>query len=104
MEDLVSLPLDWFEIDAPSSLEKMKGLAKGKMTVKGNVPTEIFSEGTEDDVDAAVKACVDKGAPGGGYILAPGCALPANMKPDNVKAFLRGADNYGNLDYVNSLT
>lgn len=104
MEDLVSLPLDWFEIDSPSSLEKMKGLAKGKMTVKGNVSTEIFSEGTEEDVDAAVRACVDKGAPGGGYILAPGCALPGNMKPDNVKAFLRAANHYGNLDYVQKLT
>lgn len=104
MEDIVSLPLDWFEIDSPSSLETMKGLAKGKMTVKGNVSTEIFSEGTEEDVDAAVRACVDKGAPGGGYILAPGCAVPGNMKPDNVKAFLRAADHYGNLDYVQRLT
>jgi len=104
MEDIVSLPLDWFEIDSPSSMEKMKGFARGKMTVKGNVPTEIFSSGTEEDLEVAVKECVDQGAPGGGFILAPGCALPWDMKPLNIKAFLEAAHHYGDMDYVQKLT
>ena len=103
MEDIVSLPLDWFELDAPSSMEKMKELAKDKITVKGNVPTNVFAEGTAEDMDAAVKACIDKGAPGGGFILAPGCAIPWNMKPENMKAFCRAADRYGNKEYVQEL-
>lgn len=100
MEDIVSLSLDWFEIDAPSSLEKMKEIARGKMVVRGNTPTEIFARGTEEEIDDAVRECIEKGAPGGRYILSPGCAIPWNVKPDNAKAFIRAARKYGAKDYV----
>ena len=104
MEDIASMPLDWFEIDSPSSMEKMKGLAKDKITVKGNVPTNIFAEGTEDDMADAVKACIDIGAPGGNFILAPGCAIPWNMKPENMKAFCQATERYGNREYIQTLS
>jgi uroporphyrinogen decarboxylase len=103
MDDIASLSLDWFELDAPSSMEKMKEASKGKMTVRGNVPTQIFAVGTEKDMDAAVKECIEKGAPGGGFILAPGCAVPPNMKPENMKAFFRAANEYGAVDSVQRL-
>jgi len=103
MEDIAGYPLDWFEIDAPSSLEKMKGLAGDRMTVRGNVPTEIFPQGTEDDMRAAVQACIKKGAPGGRYILGPGCAIPWTMKPENVTAYLESAYRYGSIDYIAQL-
>jgi len=100
MEDIVSLSLDWFEIDAPSSLEKMKEISRGKMVVRGNTPTEIFARGTEQEMDDAVRECVEKGAPEGRYILAPGCAIPWNVNPDNAKAFIRAAKKYGAKDYM----
>lgn len=103
MEDIVTYPLDWFEIDAPASLEKMKGFAQGKMTVRGNVPTDIFSQGTEEDMDAAVRTCIEKAAPGGGYILGPGCAIPWNVKPENVAAFFQAAYQYGDKAFVEKL-
>jgi len=95
MEDIASYPLDWFEIDSPSSLEKMKQAANGRMTVRGNVATDLFFKGTEEEMREAVKACIDIGAPGGRYILAPGCATPWNAKPENLRAYFEAAYEYG---------
>jgi len=100
MEDIAAYGLDWFEIDAPSSLEKMKEAAGDKITVRGNVPTGIFARGTEEDMVSAVRACIEVGAPGGRYILAPGCAIPANVRPENVTAFIQAAYQYGSRDSV----
>jgi len=98
MEDIAGYPLDWIEVDAPSSLERMKEAAQGRMTVRGNVPTTLFSQGTEQEMRAAVKDCIGKGAPGGRYILGPGCAIPWDMKPETVSAYFQSAYEHGSRD------
>jgi len=100
MEEIATLPLDWFEIDSPSSLEKMKILAQNKMAVKGNVSTEVFFEGTEEEMEASVKKCIDIGSPGGYYIFSPGCRIPWNMKPENMRVFLQTAHEYGSAENI----
>ena len=103
MEDIAAYSLDWFEIDGPSSLAKMKEVARDNMTVRGNVPTDIFAQGTEGDMVSAVRACIEIGAPGGRYILGPGCAIPWNVKPENVTAFFQAAHKYGSKDSIEKL-
>ena len=98
MEEIVTLPLDWFEIDSPSSLEKMKGIAGQKMAIKGNVSTEVFFEGTAEEMEASVKACIDIGSPGGYYIFSPGCRIPWNMNPDSMRVFMNTAYAYGSVE------
>ena len=100
MEDIAALSLDWFEIDAPSSLVKMKQLARDKMVVRGNTPTDIFAMGTQEDIEDAVRQCIEGGAPGGRYILSPGCAIPWTVKPENAKAFIRAAREYGDRERI----
>ncbi len=103
MEDIAAYGLDWFEIDAPSSLEKMKEAARNKMTVRGNVPTDLFANGTEEEMASAVRTCIEAGSPGGRYILGPGCAIPASMKAENVAAYLEAAYRYGSIDHIDQL-
>jgi uroporphyrinogen decarboxylase len=63
----------------------------------GNVtPTETLLNGSPDDVDREAKACLDAaGDSPGGFILASGCEVPVDTPPENIRALMRAADQYG---------
>jgi len=95
MEDIAQLPLDWIELDGPSSLEKLFDATKGKMMIRGNVGGEIFSEGTKDQIYEAVKSCLDISSGSPKYILSTGCQIPLNAPLDQVRHFIDAAQQYG---------
>lgn len=94
-EDLASLPIDWLEMDAPSSLAKMISLSQRRFVVRGNVSGNILLAGTKAEIEAAVAECIKVGAPGSKYILAPGCVMPQNAPLENIKYFWEAAQKYG---------
>lgn len=100
MEDLVSLPIDWIEMDAPSSLERMVSISQGKMVIRGQIPTEVFSEGVKESIEKEVKRCVDTAARKNPFMLGPGCSVPYNAPLENIKFFLEAAHRYGSYDYI----
>ncbi|MFC1864348.1 uroporphyrinogen decarboxylase family protein [Chloroflexota bacterium] len=102
MEDILSLPMDWFELDALSSLEKMVSLSHGKIVIRGQMPAEVFVEGTKEAIEAEVKRCVDTAAGVNPLMLAPGCSIPYNAPVENIKYFLDAAHKYGSYDYITS--
>ena len=97
MEYLAELPIDWMEIDSPSSLEEMVRVMGGKKVIKGNVSTSLFAEGKPEDIEREVRKCIEIGAPTRKYILSPGCRIPWNMKPENMRAFIEAAEKYGRI-------
>ena len=94
MEDILSLPLDWFELDAPSSLEKMVALSQGKVVIRGNVPNGVFVEGPRERIEAEVKRCIFTAAKSKAFVLAPGCSVPYNAPVENIKYFLEAVYEY----------
>ncbi|MFC1990478.1 uroporphyrinogen decarboxylase family protein [Chloroflexota bacterium] len=102
MEDILSLPIDWFEIDALSSLDKMVSLSQGKLAIRGQMPAEIFVEGTKEEIDKEVKRCVDTAARSNPFMLAPGCSVPYNAPVEKIKYFMDAAHKYGSYDYINA--
>ena len=100
MEDILSLPIDWFEIDAPSSLERMVSLSQGKIVIRGQIPVTAFTEGTTEELEAEVKRCVDTAGWTKAFMLAPGCAVPYNAPLEKVRHFLEAAHKYGSYDYI----
>ena len=54
-EDLIGLGVDGLSIDAPSSLEKLFEVGRGKTTIIGNVNPILFVEGTPDQLQEEVK-------------------------------------------------
>ena len=54
----------------------------------GGVPLELLIDGTPDEVRAAVRTAMDRGAPGGGFILGPSHSVGFGTKYDNFLAFL----------------
>ena len=95
MEDVLDTGIGMISIDSPSSLGKFVELAQGRAVIMGNVPTALFAEGTEQQVEAAVRECVDTAAKGSKYILCSGCEIPLNSDKETVDYFMRAASKYG---------
>lgn len=102
MEDILSLPIDWFELDAPSSLEKMVSLSRGKIVIRGQMPPEVFVEGPQQKIAAEVKMCVDAAARFNPLMLTPGCVISYNTPVENIKYFLGATYKYGSYEYINA--
>jgi len=101
MEDLISLPIDWFELDSLSSLERMASLSQGKIVIRGNMSATVFVEGTKDEIYAEVKRCVDAAGQTNPLMLAPGCSIPYTAPAEKIKDFLEASYKYGSYDYIN---
>jgi uroporphyrinogen decarboxylase len=95
MEDVLETGIGMISIDSPSSLGKLVELAQGKAVIMGNVPTLLFAEGTKQQMEAAVKECVDTAAKGSKYILCSGCDIPLNSNREIVDCFMEAANKYG---------
>ena len=62
--------------------------------ISGNVPSSIMNTGTADEVKAYCRKLIETCAPGGGYILTGG-ATATESKPENFRAFMEAAKEYG---------
>jgi len=101
MEDILSLDIDWFELDSLSSLERMVSLSEGKIVIRGHMPVTVFVEGSKDEIYAEVKRCVDTAGQTNPLMLAPGCSIPYTAPVEKIKFFLEAAHIYGSYDYIN---
>lgn len=87
-EDVISLGPDGLSIDAPSSLEKLFEVGRGKVTVIGNVDPLLFVQGTREDLEQAAQLCLDAARGDARYVIGPGCQIPLQANLDNIKAFV----------------
>ena len=95
---LIELGIDGLSIDAPSSLEKLFELGRGKVTIMGNVDPILFIEGTPDQLQAEAKKCLKIARGEARYIVGPGCQIPLEAKLDNIKAFTEACHTHGTFD------
>jgi uroporphyrinogen-III decarboxylase len=51
--------------------------------------------GTPSDVEKACEEAIKAAAPGGRFMLGPGCMLPLDVPYENVEAMVRAAQTYG---------
>ncbi len=95
IEDMVDTGAAILEIDQKADLVKSKAAAADKTTILGPVdPSEIMGNGTSEQVAEKCREAIDILAPGGGFILGPGCALPATTPDDNIFAMIETAKTY----------
>ncbi len=77
-----------------TDMATVKKVLGDKCCVSGNVPTSLLSAGTPQQVKEYCRKLIEVCAPGGGYILASG-AQPDNAHPDNLRAMMEAAKEYG---------
>lgn len=96
IEDMVSTGADIIEIDQKADLQKSKDAAAGKSTLLGPVdPSTVMARGTPEMVEEKCREAIDILSPGGGFILGPGCALPATTPDENIFVMIETAKKYG---------
>jgi uroporphyrinogen decarboxylase len=94
-EDIIELGVDGMSIDAPSSLDKLFEVGRGKTAIIGNVDPILFIEGTQDQLRQAAKNCLDIARKDPGYVVGPGCQIPLQADLDNIRAFTQACHEYG---------
>lgn len=95
--DMVKSGCDMLSIDNKVDLAYTKQVVGDKVPILGNVdPVETLILGNTNDVDLAVKNCIQKGYDSpSGYILASGCDLSGNIPLENIDQFMASARKYG---------
>jgi uroporphyrinogen decarboxylase len=96
LEDIASLDADIIEIDGPTQLATAIEVSNKRKTIKGNIAAELLLNGTESEIDDAVKNCINIGGKKGKYILSHGCTIPDESSMENIKAYWDAGLKYGN--------
>ena len=108
------VPMPFAEGDYQPRLEIIKEMPRGKVIwyfetmdmakakevlgdnacIAGNLPTSVLCTGTPADVKEGCRRLIETCAPGGGYILT-GAASMNEGNPDNLRAMMEAAKEYG---------
>lgn len=83
------------ELDSHSDIFEAKKVLGDRMCIMGDVPATLFAFGSKDEVLAYCRRLIEVVGKGGGFLLSSGCSIPANAKPDNVRALVEAAEEWG---------
>ena len=77
------------------NLAEALSAAAPNLTILGNIaPSDLLMSGTPQEVYDESYRCVELGGLEGGYVLMPGCDIPAQCALENVLAMTRAAEDY----------
>lgn len=94
---LVQTGASCLSLDESVSLRKAREIAGSKCALFGNVPVGLISGGRPEDIEDAVRRCIED-AGKMGYIVSSSCGIHASTPPENLDAMVRAARRYGRLD------
>jgi uroporphyrinogen decarboxylase len=93
------LKIDAFHPSEPIAgmkIEHVKEEYGDKIAVIGNIDcSHLLPYGTEEEIDLAVKKCIEDTAAGGGYILSSSNCIHAAVPYNNLNAMIKSARKYG---------
>jgi uroporphyrinogen-III decarboxylase len=81
----------WFD---RTDMTRAKKILGSHSCIAGNIPISVLRTGTPQDVKECCRGLIEICAPGGGYILTGGAALDKG-NPDNLRAIMEAAKEYG---------
>ena len=87
---LKEIGINLFNFSFEHSMQQMKELTGGAVTLLGNIPPrDVLAQGTPEDVAAAVKASIEPVADHSHIILSCGGGVPPDVSTDNLRAFIK---------------
>jgi uroporphyrinogen decarboxylase len=96
VEDMVGTGAPFLQVDHKIDRHVAKRAAEGRTTLVGTVdPSDLLARGTPRDVRTAARSDIEVLAPNGGFMLAPGCALPYHTPEANIEALIQAAQDHG---------
>ena len=75
-------------------MAKAKEVLGDTACIAGNIPVTTLCTGTPEDVKEQCRKVIEECAPGGGYILTGGATMDRG-NPDNLRAVMEAAKEYG---------
>jgi uroporphyrinogen decarboxylase len=99
LPEFVATGAQILEIDHKTNLTLARAAAWQQCTILGPIDTGLLAFGTPDEVDVACREAIATMRADEpyltGFILGPGCALPAETPADNIHALVAAAIRYG---------
>ena len=95
LAEMVNTGAQILELDYKTDLRIAKEALRGRCTFLGPVNPELIWAGTPGEVEDAAREAIEILAPGGEFILGPGCALGMNPPLENVIALVEAAKRWG---------
>lgn len=96
ISDMVQTGSPLLAVDFKTDRVAAKQATRGVTTLIGTTdPSEVLTRGTPDEVCAAVRSDLEILSGGGGFILAPGCAMPYETPDENIRAFVETGQSEG---------
>lgn len=83
------------QFDGPTDIFLAKQVIGDRICIMGDVKAELLCLGSVSEVDEYCHRLIEEVGKGGGYIMAAGCEVPPNARPENVKAMLHSVRKYG---------
>ena len=98
IEKLVATGIDGIgplEPAADMDLFRVKQQYGDRVCVMGNIDVDLLSRGSEDDVRESIKDLIARVSKGGGHILSSGNSITSSVQPNNFKAMIDTAREFG---------
>ncbi len=93
LDGMIESKANIISIDTDTDLAEAKKKAEGKAGLYGNLDPQVLHE-TPPKIESAVKDCIRKGAPGGGYIFSTGERV-VRAPLENVLLMVKSAKKHG---------
>lgn len=82
------------DLDGLTDIFRAKEILKDHLCLMSDVSGSLFSIGSQEQVGDYVKKLIDKLGIDGGHILASGCEVPPDCRPENFRIFLKTGKTY----------
>ena len=96
LPNLVSCGADCLELDPATDPEACKRATQGRTSVLGMLdPHGVLWRGNPHEVKEHIADIIRVMAPGGGFIMGPGCALAPEIRPETIHLMIECANALG---------
>ncbi|HRR53824.1 MAG TPA: uroporphyrinogen decarboxylase family protein [Candidatus Methanomethylicus sp.] len=96
LEAMANTGADAISVDEKVDLAKAKSVIGNRVCIMGNIsPGVTLLQKTPKDVEEESRAAMEKAMAGGGFVLAPGCIVPATVPGENIAAMVQSVKKYG---------
>ena len=101
LDQMAQAGADAISLDQRVDLAVAKEKVAGKVSIMGNIETtDALLLGTPEIVEEVTKTAIQKCGQGGGFVIAPGCAVPIPAPFRNVRAMFDAGAKYGTYPLV----